>query len=94
MSGVSLAERNVNMYGGSMISNIRKWLATVGIPNASVWRSWEQLTRTAGLASIGLSLFVQGDAVNPWSFTVGAALLVFNTWTAHMLGRVEAEKRS
>ena len=61
-------------------------------PNIAVWRSWEQTTRAAGLACIGISVFAQGEAVNPWSLSFGVVFLLGNVWVAQRVGELEAAR--
>ena len=61
-------------------------------PDLAVWRSWEQSSRAAGLALIGLSMFATGDSVNPASLTVGLAFLVLNVYIAKRVGQAEEER--
>lgn len=57
--------------------------------NASVWRSWEQSTRAAGLGAFGISVFASGEHVNPLSLGFGGVLLVLNAYIAYHAGQLE-----
>lgn len=70
---------------------LRRRLRRNAWPSQSVWRSWEQSTRTAGLAAIGLSVFASGEVVNPWSLAAGVVLLVLNVYIAGELDRMESK---
>ena len=61
-------------------------------PNLAVWRSWEQSSRAAGLALVGLSMYATGGSVNPASLAVGLAFLVLNVYIARRLGQAEEER--
>jgi hypothetical protein len=60
--------------------------------NAAVLKSWEYLTRTAGLGAIGLSLLASGEQVNPISLALGSLFLVLNTYLAYIIGALPEEK--
>jgi len=70
---------------------LRRRLRRRAWPGPSVWKSWEQSTRTAGLAAIGLSVFASGRVVNPWSLLAGVVLLVLNVYIAGELDRMETK---
>ena len=59
--------------------------------SVSVLRSWEQLTRTAGLGAIGLSLLAPGESVNPWSMGLGTIFLALNAYLAYIIGEKTEE---
>ena len=71
----------------NLLRRLRTWFQF----NLAVLRSWDQTTRTAGLGAIGVSVFASGSSVNPWSFGLGVALLIANTYIASLVGRFEAE---
>jgi len=78
----------------------RKWkaitrLLLMGVKamarSVAVLRSWEQLTRTAGLGAIGLSLLASGESVNPWSMGLGTIFLALNAYLAYIIGEKTGE---
>lgn len=73
------------IHGG--VLRVRRYFRQRDWPGPSIWKSWEQSTRTAGLASVGLPVFASGEAVNPWSLAAGVVLLILNVYIAGQIDR-------
>ena len=99
-----LAEHKLNGYCdnmlefGPIIGRAVRLIRRMGLTWArlcrskSVLQSWEQMTRTAGLGAIGLSLLATGEQVNPISLALGAVFLTLSTYFAYTLGVIVEKK--